>query len=105
MEQANPEVQVREDLAASLKGVMGEAEQVLKRAGQTSAHEYDSALKRAAEKLRQAKEDFIRLEEDAMLHAKHAARVTDRAVHEHPYAAMGVAAGVGFLLGMLISRR
>ena len=52
-----------------------------------------------------AKDELQRLEETAMVNARHAARVTDRAVHEHPYAAMGVAAGVGLLIGMLIARR
>lgn len=105
MEQATPDTHSREDLAASLKHMVGDAEQLLKRAGQTAGQEYDSALKRAAQQLRRAKAEFLRVEEDAILHARQAARVTDRAVHEHPYAAMGVAAGVGFLLGLLISRR
>jgi ElaB/YqjD/DUF883 family membrane-anchored ribosome-binding protein len=26
-------------------------------------------------------------------------------VHEHPYTAMGISAGIGVLLGMLIARR
>ncbi len=100
-----PESDTREELAASLKHMVGDAEQLLKRASQSAGQDYDSALRRASQQLRRAKEEFLRIEEDAILHAKHAARVTDRAVHEHPYAAMGVAAGVGFLLGLLISRR
>ena len=65
----------------------------------------DSALRRAAERLRRAKEEVQRLETEARLQAQHAARITDRAVHEHPYAAIGVALGVGFVLGVLVSRR
>jgi ElaB/YqjD/DUF883 family membrane-anchored ribosome-binding protein len=95
----------REELAASLKHMVGDAEQLLKRASQSAGQEYDSALKRAAQQLRRAKAEFLRVEEDAILHAKHAVRVTDRAVQEHPYVAMGLAAGVGVLLGILISRR
>lgn len=98
-------VDSREELAASLKHMVGDAEQLLKRASQSAGHDYDSALKRAAQQLGRAKAEFLRVEQEALLHAKHAVRVTDRAVHEHPYAAMGVAAGVGFLLGLLISRR
>ena len=33
------------------------------------------------------------------------ARATDKAVHDHPYKALGVAVGLGVLLGMLIFRR
>ena len=37
--------------------------------------------------------------------SKAAARATDDWVHENPWAAVGVAAGVGLVLGVLISRR
>lgn len=102
---STPEVTVREDLVANLKHLVGDTEQLLKRATHTAGQDYDSALQSAAQQLRRAKTEFLRIEQDAIFHAKQAAHVTDRAVHEHPYAAMGVAAGIGFLLGLLISRR
>ncbi len=34
-----------------------------------------------------------------------ASKVTDEYVHENPWAVVGMAAGVGFLLGLLIGRR
>jgi ElaB/YqjD/DUF883 family membrane-anchored ribosome-binding protein len=37
--------------------------------------------------------------------AKVAAKATDDYVHENPWKSIGIAAGVGFLLGMLVSRR
>ena len=37
--------------------------------------------------------------------AKAAGRATDAYVHEHPWQSIGVAAGIGLLLGMLIARR
>jgi ElaB/YqjD/DUF883 family membrane-anchored ribosome-binding protein len=33
------------------------------------------------------------------------ARATDDYVHEHPWKSIGVAAGVGLLVGLLIGRR
>jgi ElaB/YqjD/DUF883 family membrane-anchored ribosome-binding protein len=33
-----------------------------------------------------------------------AAKATDRAVHEHPYQAVGIAFGVGLLAGILLAR-
>lgn len=95
----------REELADALKQTVGEAESLLKGAGAAAGHEYAHLLKRAQEKLLRAKDELQRIEETAVVNAKHAARVSDRAVHEHPYAAMGVAAGVGLLIGMLIARR
>jgi ElaB/YqjD/DUF883 family membrane-anchored ribosome-binding protein len=95
----------RDELADALKQTVGEAETLLKGAGAAAGHEYASLLKRAQEKLLRAKDELQRLEETALDNARYAAKVTDRAVHEHPYAAMGVAAGVGLLLGLLIARR
>jgi ElaB/YqjD/DUF883 family membrane-anchored ribosome-binding protein len=36
---------------------------------------------------------------------KQAARVTDEYVHENPWKAVGIAAGVGLIVGLLIGRR
>jgi ElaB/YqjD/DUF883 family membrane-anchored ribosome-binding protein len=37
--------------------------------------------------------------------AKDAGKVADNYVHDNPWTAIGIAAGVGVVLGMLISRR
>jgi ElaB/YqjD/DUF883 family membrane-anchored ribosome-binding protein len=36
---------------------------------------------------------------------KKAVRATDDYVHEHPWQAIGIAAGVGVLVGLLINRK
>jgi len=92
-------------LGETLGQMVGEAESLLKKAGEAGSAQYDSAMKKAAEKLRRAQAEFVRLEDVALERAKDAARVTDTAVHDHPYAAMGAAAAVGVLIGVLISRR
>lgn len=105
MEQDIPDRPESEMISGSGRvGVSEGVQQPPKTSSGTAAQE-DSALRRAAERLRWAKEEAQRLETEARLQAKHAARVTDRAVHEHPYAAIGAALGVGFVLGMLVSRR
>ena len=40
-----------------------------------------------------------------MLKTKQAATVADDFVHDHPWKSMGIAAGVGLILGLLIGRR
>lgn len=47
-----------------------------------------------------AKAVYERLEEKTVA----AAKATDKAVHEHPYHAMGLAFGVGLLIGVLATR-
>ena len=36
--------------------------------------------------------------------ARNGAKVTDRAIREHPYEAIGIAFGVGMLIGVLVNR-
>ena len=59
------------------------------------------ARKRLAAALERGKEIYGRVSEKAVEGAKAA----DEAVHEHPYQAIGIAFGVGALLGYLVSRR
>ena len=67
--------------------------------------EQGAAWERLAQQIRTAKQELQRLEERAATRAKHAAHATDIAVHQHPYTAMGAAAAVGVLIGLLIARR
>jgi len=59
------------------------------------------ARKRLASALERTKEIASRVREKAVESAKAA----DEAVHEHPYQAIGIAFGVGALLGYLIARQ
>ena len=55
--------------------------------------------------LDQAKVKLGRLGEVGVDKAKAAARVTDDFVHDQPWTAVGIGAGVGLILGLLIGRR
>src|SRR5512137_2504823 len=59
------------------------------------------ARKRLAAALESGKKVFGRVKEKTVEGAK----VADEAVHEHPYQAIGIAFGVGALLGYLVARR
>ena len=59
------------------------------------------ARKRLAAALERGKEIYGRVREKAVEGVK----ATDEAVHEHPYQAIGIAFGVGALIGYLASRR
>lgn len=95
----------RERLAQNLKHMVDEADQLLAKAERTGSDQFNAAREKFEAQLLHAKDELRRLELSAIDNAKRAARATDHAVHEHPYAAMGMAAGVGLLIGMLISRR
>lgn len=59
------------------------------------------ARRRLADALASGKEFYGRVREKAVEGAK----ATDKAVHEHPYQAIGLALGVGALVGYLLARR
>ena len=56
-------------------------------------------------KLRNAKEKMGDVQEVVADRAKAAARATDDFVHDNPWKAVGIAAGVGFLIGLLVNRK
>ena len=55
--------------------------------------------------MNQAKADLVHLQEAAVAKAKAAGHATDEFVHENPWRSIGIAAGVGLVMGLLISRR
>ena len=59
------------------------------------------ARKRLAAALESGKELYGRVRDKTVEKAKD----VDETVHEHPYQAMGIAFGVGVLLGVLVTRR
>jgi ElaB/YqjD/DUF883 family membrane-anchored ribosome-binding protein len=59
------------------------------------------ARKRLAAALDSGKQIFGRVKEKAVEGAK----ATDQAVHEHPYQAIGIAFGVGALIGYCVAAR
>ena len=100
-----PDQNARDRLATSLKQMVDEADQLLKSAQGAGSEKFSAARDKFETQLRQARAELAALQDNAVHNAKRAARATDHAVHEHPYAAMGITAGVGLLLGMLIARR
>lgn len=86
--------QVIADFEALLKATAGEAGD---RAGEVRH--------RAEHTLRQARQRLEELEDDTLARAKRAAGDADRYIRDNPWQSIAVAAGVAFLLGVLVSRR
>jgi ElaB/YqjD/DUF883 family membrane-anchored ribosome-binding protein len=95
----------KEKLAADLKLVIADAEELLRATAGQVGEKAAVARERIQESLRSAKIKLDEAEEMMLDTAKAAARVTDDYVHEHPWGAVGIAAAVGLVIGMLISRR
>ena len=100
MEHVNTEKLVRD-----MRAFVEDAEELLKAtAGQTGEH-VQKLRERAATSLRSAR---VRLQEAGQAveaQARHAAQSVSGQVHEHPWTAVGIAAGVGALVAILLARR
>ena len=95
----------KDKLVADLKMVISDAEDLLLATAAQAGEKASAARARITESLKVAKEKLAIAEDIALDKAKAAARATDDYVHENPWAAVGVGAAVGLVIGMLISRR
>jgi len=95
----------REKLASDLRVVVADAEELLRATAGQMGEKAVIARERIQESLRLAKDKLSRAEEAVVDKTKAAARATDDYVHDHPWGAVGIAAAVGLVIGMLISRR
>lgn len=95
----------KEKLMGDLKLVIADAEELLKlTAGQVGDKAAEMRMRMQA-RMEQAKADLVSLQEMAAVKAKDAGKAADAYVHENPWKAVGIAAGIGLVFGMLISRR
>jgi ElaB/YqjD/DUF883 family membrane-anchored ribosome-binding protein len=67
--------------------------------------ELESITDQIEEGVRQGKYTLRELQDAALDKTKEAARATDEYVHDHPWTMVGVAAGVGLVIGLLLRRR
>jgi ElaB/YqjD/DUF883 family membrane-anchored ribosome-binding protein len=94
-----------EKLLHDLKIVVEDAEALLQATAAQTGERVETIRSRARESLQQAKARLAEAEGQAREQVREVAGSTDEYVHENPWQAVGVAAGVGLLLGLLISRR
>ena len=94
-----------EQLIAVLKTVMSDAEALLKATSAQTGEKIQEVRARAEESLRVAKERLTAAEEEALRRAREFADATEEYVRDNPWQSVGIAAGVGLVLGLLISRR
>lgn len=95
----------KEKLVQDLKLVIADAEELLKATAAQAGEKVAAARERIQDRIHTAKIKLAEAEEALVIRTKEAARVTDQFVHEKPWYAVGIAAGVGLIIGMLIGRR
>jgi ElaB/YqjD/DUF883 family membrane-anchored ribosome-binding protein len=95
----------KERLIKDFKNVVSDTEDLLRATANQTGEKVANVRARVEEGLAVAKKQLSVLEDGVVEKSKAAVRATDELVQEHPWTAVGVAAAVGFLLGMLTSRR
>ena len=109
-------VNLQQQLVSDIKSVISDAEDMLGATADQTGEKIASLRARIEVRLRDAKLRLIEAEDllvtktaantaATKTKTKAAARATDDYVHESPWAAVGIAAGVGVLVGLIISRR
>jgi ElaB/YqjD/DUF883 family membrane-anchored ribosome-binding protein len=94
-----------EKLMEDLRRVVVDVEGLVKATAGQAGEKLGEARAKAEDTLRAARARLSDLEESAREKAVEAAGEADRLVRDNPWQAVGIAAGVAFLLGILVSRR
>jgi ElaB/YqjD/DUF883 family membrane-anchored ribosome-binding protein len=90
-----------EKLLRDLKEVVRDGEELLKAGAHGLSEKGVAARERLSSALETARETAHKLQERAVASAK----ATDKAIREHPYQSIGVAFGIGLLIGVLVNRK
>ena len=95
----------KDKIVDDLKSLISDAEELLKLTADQQGGKLDDLRARLNGRVAVAKDRLADAEAAIVDTGKKAVRATDDYVHENPWQSVGVAAGVAFLLGLLVSRR
>lgn len=88
-------------LSSNLKDVLRDADDLMQATGGQTGEKLNAIRSRLASAMESAKATCHRLEEKTVA----AAKATDRVIRDHPYESLGIAFGVGLLIGVLVARK
>jgi len=88
-------------LTSDLHAVIRDAEELLKATGGQTGDHVSAVRARLTAAMESAKVTAHKVQEKAVA----AAKATDQAIRTHPYESIGVAFGVGLLVGVLVTRK
>lgn len=94
----------KEKLMQDFRAVVADAEELLRATAGQAGEKATAARERIQENLVAAKARLAAAEDAVVAKTKQAANATDEYVHENPWKAVGIGAGIGLIIGMLISR-
>ena len=103
---ANPANPVNRDkFVQDMKVVISDAEELLRATATQAGEKIGLARERIQDSLHQAKVKLADAEAIVRERAQQAARDGEEYVRDNPWRAIGIAAGIGLVLGIILSRR
>ncbi|MHB1621474.1 MAG: DUF883 family protein [Sulfuricella sp.] len=94
-----------DEVTADFKVVVADTEALLKATANQGGEKLAEVRAKVEESLGVVKDRMAEAQAALLVRTKEAAKATDAYVHENPWKAVGVAAGFGLLIGLLIGRR
>ncbi|OHC62905.1 MAG: hypothetical protein A3H93_08430 [Rhodocyclales bacterium RIFCSPLOWO2_02_FULL_63_24] len=95
----------KDKLIADVKLVIADTEELLRATAGQAGEKIADIRARTQDSLAGAKIKLAEAEAAVVDKAKQVGRVADDYVHDNPWRSVGVAAGFGFIVGLLIGRR
>ena len=95
----------KQRFVSDMRVVVADAEEILRATAGIAGEKMVDLRERIGERLRDAKLRIADAEAALVDKTKAAARATDDYVNENPWETLGIAAGIGLLLGIIIGRR
>jgi ElaB/YqjD/DUF883 family membrane-anchored ribosome-binding protein len=95
----------RDKFTQDMRTVISDAEELLRATASQAGEKIGVARERIQDSIREAKVKLADAEAVFAERARQAAQQTDEYVHENPWRAIGAAAAIGLLLGLILSRR
>jgi len=95
----------RERVLRDLKALASDSEALLKATAGDLSEKAREARRRVAGALERARETCAELQEQTVASARAAAQKADSSIREHQYESIGIAFGIGVLVGVLVARK
>jgi ElaB/YqjD/DUF883 family membrane-anchored ribosome-binding protein len=95
----------KDKLIADFKVVVADAEELLRATASQAGDKATDLRAKIQARLAEAKVRLADAEAVVVDKAKQVGHATDDYVHDNPWRSVGIAAGVGFVVGLLIGRR
>ncbi len=95
----------KQKLITDMKVVVDDAEEILRASAGIAGEKMANLRERIGARLVDAKIRLAEAEDEIINKTRAAARATDEYVHDNPWQAVGVAAAIGVLVGLIVGRR